>query len=186
MRWRLLPLALLPAVFWSGPLRSQVTGSISLLVAIDLPVTVAEARIEGFPSDEISGILSILLGGNVSASDACEVINVERVSRRKHGPVDNFGAFVQSQLHAGLRGRELAAAIRAEHVARGRGMGKGKARGVANGHRGDHVVEGFSAGKEHRRIEGSKGGRPEGHPAARGGKHNDKGKPAHRSMRPNR
>jgi hypothetical protein len=186
MRWRLLPLAFLTAVFWSGPLRGQVTGSINLLVAIDLPVTVAEARIEGFPSGEISGVLSILLGGDVSASDAYEVINVERVSRRKHGPVDNFGAFVQSQLHAGLRGRELAAAIRAEHVARGRGMEKGKARAVADGHRGGRVVEGFSAGKERRRVKGSEGGRPEGRPAAKGGKHNDNGKPAHRSMRPNR
>ena len=41
----------------------------------------------------------------------------------EHGPTDNFGAFVQSKLDQGLRGRELSDAIRAEHAAHGKGKG---------------------------------------------------------------
>ena len=92
-----------------------------LLLAADLPVSAARARSEGASNDEVRGVLDALRSAKVPAREAREVIDEERSARRRNGPVDNFGAFVQSKLQAGLRGRELAAAIRAEHEARGKG-----------------------------------------------------------------
>jgi hypothetical protein len=48
------------------------------------------------------------------------LFETENKAIREHGPVDNFGAFVQRRLDEGLRGRDLADAIRAEHAAHGR------------------------------------------------------------------
>ena len=44
-------------------------------------------------------------------------------------PKDNFGAFVQAQHRAGLRGRALADAIHAEQARRGMGRGHGQGKG---------------------------------------------------------
>src|SRR5687767_15243513 len=66
----------------------------------------------------------------IPAYEATLVIDTARVVRREHGPVDNFGAFVQSQLAQGKRGRELAAAIRAEHARSGKGNAGRGARGA--------------------------------------------------------
>jgi hypothetical protein len=92
-----------------------------LLLAADLPVSAARARSEGASNAEVRGVLDALRNAKVPAHEARELIDEERSARRRNGPVDNFGAFVQSKLQAGLRGRELAAAIRAEHAARGKG-----------------------------------------------------------------
>jgi hypothetical protein len=92
-----------------------------LLLAADLPVSAARARSEGASNADVRGVLDALRNAKVPAHEAREVIDEERSARRRNGPVDNFGAFVQSKLQAGLRGRELAAAIRAEHAARGKG-----------------------------------------------------------------
>jgi hypothetical protein len=48
-------------------------------------------------------------------------------------PKENFGATVNALLARGLRGRELAAAIHAEHARRGIGQGKGKGQGQGRG-----------------------------------------------------
>jgi hypothetical protein len=92
-----------------------------LLIAADLPVSTARARREGASNAEIRDALDALRSAKVPAHEARQLIDEERDARRRNGPVDNFGAFVQSKLQAGLRGRDLAAAIRAEHAARGKG-----------------------------------------------------------------
>jgi hypothetical protein len=92
-----------------------------LLIAAELPVSAAQARNEGASNQEVRGVLDAMRTAKIPAHEARLVIDEERSARRKDGPVDNFGAFVQSKLQAGLRGRDLAAAIRAEHAARGKG-----------------------------------------------------------------
>lgn len=154
MRTRFLPLVAVMAVLWSSPLAGQTPDWLSrILSAAELPVSTAQARIEGTPSDVINTVLDVLIGAKVPAGEAHEVIDEERAARRENGPVDNFGAFVQSQLAAGLRGRELAAAIHAEHAARGKGPG-GKGQGGVVGGRG---------GKDGAAT-------PSGHGMARGGR----------------
>lgn len=119
---RFIPLALAASVSWSSVAAAQIPDWVTqILAAAQLPVSAAEARREGVPNAEVRAVLDALRGANVPAHEARQVIDEERSARREHGPVDNFGAFVQSKLQAGLRGRDLAAAIRAEHVARGRG-----------------------------------------------------------------
>lgn len=193
---RLLPLAaILVAASWSSPLASQTPDwIIRIQAAADLPVSTAKARIEGTPSEEISRILDILLGARLPADEARGVIDEERAARREHGPVDNFGAFVQSRLQAGLRGRELAAAIRAEHAARGKGRMKGEGRGEGRG--GDHGRAGHeegrgrgnaatsSVGEGGHGAQRSKGGAPEGRSAVNDRKPNENGKPASRPVKP--
>lgn len=124
----LLAFLLLPAASAFAQVPDWVT---QILAAAQLPVTAAEARQEGVPDNEVREVLDALRTANVPAHEARDVFDEGRKARREHGPVDNFGAFVQAKLAAGLRGRELAAAIRAEHAARG----KGKA-GAAKGQSG--------------------------------------------------
>jgi hypothetical protein len=133
---RLSPLVVALSVCWGSTAAAQVPEWVSqLLIAAQLPVSTLEARKEGVPGDEIRAVLEALRTARVPAHDARELIDEERTARREHGPVDNFGAFVQTKLQAGLRGRDLAAAIRAEHEARGKGHagGHGQAKGQSKG-----------------------------------------------------
>jgi hypothetical protein len=118
------PFALLAAslIGWSTPAPAQVPDWVNqILAAAQLPVATSEARREGIGSAEIRAVLDGLRNSGVPAYEAIAVIDTSRAARREHGPVDNFGAFVQSQLAAGKRGRELAAAIRQEHARQGKG-----------------------------------------------------------------
>ena len=163
---------------WSTPAAGQLPDWISqILVAADLPVSTAEARAEGVPSDEIRQVLDVMVAQKLPAHEARDVIDEERAARRDHGPVDDFGAFVQSRLQAGLRGRELAAAIRAEHAARGKGQGKKE--GIREPRPGRPDEPRAGAGEK-----GRKDDRPGGKPEARGKASRDSqpGRPA----RPNR
>jgi hypothetical protein len=92
-----------------------------ILAAAQLPVVATEARNDGVGNADIRSILDALLNNGVPAREAVAVLDTTRKAHREHGPVDNFGAFVQSQLAAGKRGRELAAAIRQEHARMGKG-----------------------------------------------------------------
>ena len=92
-----------------------------ILAAAALPVVAAEAREEGVSSADVRQALEALRGASVPAHEAKDVLDEARKAHREHGPVDNFGAFVQTQLASGKRGRELAAAIRAEHARSGKG-----------------------------------------------------------------
>ena len=121
----------------SRPAVAQVPDWVNqILTAAQLPVVTAEARREGVNDEEIRGVLDAMSKAKVPAHEATAVIDTARAVRREHGPVDNFGAFVQAQLASGKRGRELAAAIRAEH--RRAGKGKGAA---AGGSRADSVSD---------------------------------------------
>lgn len=141
MRHQIHALLILLSVGWSTPLVAQLPDWVNdILRASKLPVATAEARREGVTSDEVRGVLDAMKNAGVKAEEAAAVIDTARAVRREHGPVDNFGAFVQSQLAAGKRGRELAAAIRAEHVRQGRGNAARGASGQGRG-RGDTTAE---------------------------------------------
>ena len=98
-----------------------------ILLAAELPVSAAEARREGAASDQVRQTVNAMSAARLRAHEARDLLDGERAARRAGGggggggPSDNFGAFVQARLAAGLRGRELAAAIKAEHAARGKG-----------------------------------------------------------------
>lgn len=102
-----------------------------ILQAMRLPTVTREARLLGVADRDVRDILTMGRDRRVRAGSMAELFAAENDAIRQHGPIDNFGAFVQSKLDAGLRGRDLAAAIQAEHGARG--MGKGHM-GKADGH----------------------------------------------------
>ena len=107
-----------------------------LIAAAQLPVIALEARNEGKPNNDIGSILEAVRRAGLPAREAAIILDTTRVLHREHGHADNFGAFVQSQLAAGKRGRDLAAAIRAEHARTGKGRGNAAARGGDQGSRG--------------------------------------------------
>lgn len=98
-----------------------------ILASAQLPVAAAEARTEGVSNIQLSDILEMIRRRGLPAEDARYVLEEEVRVVREGGPKENFGAFVQTQLDAGLRGRALADAIHEEH--RRRGMGKPGDRG---------------------------------------------------------
>lgn len=132
---RLIPVLLVGLlVGWSSPSGAQVPQWVSqLLDAAQLPVATAEARREGVFDRDIRAILDAMRRAGVAAHDATPLIDTARVVHRDYGPVDNFGAFVQSQLAAGKRGTALAAAIRAEHARAGKGNAASGAPGAGRG-----------------------------------------------------
>jgi hypothetical protein len=103
-----------------------------ILTSALLPVSAAEARDAGVPDGQVRDILGVLRRTRLPADDAWRVLDEEVRVVREGGPKDNFGAFVQTQLDAGLRGRELAEAIREEHRRRGIGRPEDKAGGRDN------------------------------------------------------
>jgi len=96
---------------------------LGILQAIRLPTVTREARMLGVSDRDVRDILNSGRERRVRAGSMAELFAAENDAIRQHGPIDNFGAFVQSKLDAGLRGRDLAAAIQAEHGARGKGKG---------------------------------------------------------------
>jgi hypothetical protein len=161
--------------------RAQVPGWVTdLLIAVELPVSAAQARTEGVPGDEVRAVLDAMRRASVPAHDARTVLDDARSARREHGPLDNFGAFVQARLDAGLRGRDLAAAIRAEHAARGKGRGAGNATKGQAGSRGKS-----DAPDSARATRGQKGATP-GRPADAGKQPDTKGQSGKRPASPTR
>ena len=92
-----------------------------VLAAALIPGLAVDARAAGAPEKEVAELLEVFRRKSVPASEAKVVLDEQVRSAREHGPVDNFGSFVQARLDEGLRGQRLAAAIRAEHAARGKG-----------------------------------------------------------------
>jgi hypothetical protein len=124
--------ALLATAFIGGsrPAVAQVPDWVNqILAAAQLPVVASEARREGVGNADVQAILDALVGSGVPAYQATAILDTTRAAHREHGRMDNFGAFVQSQLALGKRGRELAAAIRQEHARRGKGN---SGRGTSN------------------------------------------------------
>lgn len=104
--------------------------------AMRLPTVTQEARVLGVPERDLQSVFATAREQRLPAGYLAEVLAVENEAIRKHGPIDNFGAFVQERLKAGLRGRELADAIHAEHTARGMGHGRSAAVGKPDVHHG--------------------------------------------------
>jgi hypothetical protein len=98
----------------------------SIFGSLGLPGAVTEARESGVADATIVEVLERMRRTGVSAADAEEILVQEVEVLRAGGPVGNFGAFVQSQLDAGLRGRALADAIRGEHRRMGIGIPEGR------------------------------------------------------------
>lgn len=104
-----------------------------ILGALALPLKAQALRKAGVGEGEVKAGLNAAKGKKLAAGDAAELLDEAAKATRDHGPVDNFGAFVQAKLDAGLRGRDLAAAIREEHAARGKGKGKSEGKGPPEG-----------------------------------------------------
>lgn len=137
MRYVIPSLLMVLSFDWSIPLRPQLPEWVQqILTAAQLPMVATEARQEGVASDQIRAALEAMRAAGVSPSEATLLMDSARAARREHGPVDNFGAFVQSQLAAGKRGQELAAAIRAEHARQGKGNAAREGKGQPPGARG--------------------------------------------------
>lgn len=184
MHLRRIGLFLAAPVLICRPLEAQTPDWIRrVLAAAELPVSADEARREGAPDGVIRQVLAAMQSANVPAAEAREVLDEERAAMREHGPVDNFGAFVQAKLDAGLRGRELAAAIRAEHQRRGKGP---RERVAQPGNRGGDRGRSGEARDTARDREGRAGTRPGKQPEANEGRANEKGRSAERPTRPNR
>ena len=122
MRYTIPSLLVALSVGWNVPQQAQLPDWVSqILAAAQLPVVTDEARREGLPGDDVRAALEAMRTAGVPSWEATALIDSARAARREHGPVDNFGAFVQAQLAAGKRGQELAAAIREEHARQGKG-----------------------------------------------------------------
>lgn len=117
-----------------APTKAQAApaGSDAILEAIGLPAAAQTLRDRGIPAVEVSVAVTGARNRNMAAGELTVVFRRTAATVAEYGPIDNFGAFVQQQLRAGLRGRELAEAIHAEHARRGIGKGK-KAFGQGQG-----------------------------------------------------
>ena len=108
----------------------------SIWDVLNLPQTVAEGRRAGIPSGSIWSVLDSLRRRGVSGPDAGQIVREEVDAVKDGAPPENFGKYVNAQLARGLRGRELAAAIHAEHARRGIGRGKSHSEGARGKGRG--------------------------------------------------
>ena len=176
-RIRLYGLALITLSTPSFAQRPQRANEI--LAAAELPVSAAHARKEGLSNRDVRQALDAMHAAKVPARDAQMVIDEERIARRTNGPVDNFGAFVQTKLQAGLRGRDLAAAIKAEHAARGKNKAGKKAsvptKGVAKQPQGKKKATVDSTARSQKSAK---------HPAPATKKPNTKARPTGRTAKP--
>lgn len=94
-----------------------------LLKAAQLPKKAEEMRAKGVPENEMKEALNAAKAKGVRPDEMSDAVDEGSKAIDQHGRIDNFGAFVKSKLNDGLRGRELSAAIRAEHAKRGMGPG---------------------------------------------------------------
>lgn len=91
----------------------------ALLRALDLPRVMQRAREAGIPDSSIRGVMDRMRQRGIPAEDATAAVDLEVETVERGGDRANFGAFVRTQVEAGVRGRDLAAAIRAERGRRG-------------------------------------------------------------------
>lgn len=88
--------------------------------ALEIPRIVDSVRKRGVPEGDIASVMGDVMRRGVPANETRDVLAAADASIKAYGPVDNFGAFVQGRLAAGLRGRALSQAIRDEHARRGK------------------------------------------------------------------
>jgi hypothetical protein len=97
-----------------------------ILASLELPAAAQSLRDKGVDKGQVREAMQAAKSKKLKAKEAKGLMKDAGDSVDEHGPIDNFGAFVKSKLDSGLRGRDLAAAIRAEHAARGKGKGHAK------------------------------------------------------------
>lgn len=138
--------------------------------AMQLPAIVDSVRKNAGASEaEVRGVLAEQERRRIPAHEARDVLQAADAAAREHGPVDNFGAFVQAQLASGKRGRALAEAIRQEHALRGKeGGGRTANKSMAAGQgkaadaRGKAAVDASSKGGAAKQAGGSTGAKAKG------------------------
>jgi len=125
--------------------------------AMRLPRTTEEAREAGAPEERVREVLRTGRERGVPAGEMEQILEEENRHLREGGEKQNFGAAVQQMKQQGLRGRELAAAIHAEQVARGMKKadhpGKGKAQGHGRPGSARDDAAGPGRGKRERDVE---------------------------------
>lgn len=137
----LLPLLILGPAALAAQGDAPTSLASRIMAASALPALAQEIRGSGVTGPELTSLLDVFRTKNIPAPDAKVILEEEWTAAREHGPVPGLGSFVQARLDEGLRGRELAAAIRAEHARRGIGgdglsgdaRGKAGERGKADG-----------------------------------------------------
>lgn len=108
-------LALLATVLFTAPVQQGDESLPGILAALQLPALVNEAREAGVTEATLRSVLEGFLRRGVPSEDAALVLREEVDAVHAGANPGNFGGFVQARLDAGLRGRGLADAIRAEH-----------------------------------------------------------------------
>jgi hypothetical protein len=132
-----LRLTMLMTLLAAVPVAAQESVKVlNVLQAVRLPTVTREARGLGVPDRDLQVVFATAREHNIPAGSLADLLSEENDAIRKNGPIDNFGAFVQQKLNAGLRGRDLAAAIHAEHAARGIGKGRPSGAGKPGEHPG--------------------------------------------------
>lgn len=93
----------------------------AIVRALDFPLIMQRARAAGAPDSTLTKVLEAMRSRGLPAHDAAAALETEVEIVEQGGNRDNFGQFVKSQVESGLRGQDLAAAIRAERARRGMG-----------------------------------------------------------------
>lgn len=140
-----------------------------LMKALELPRLAQSLRDKGVADDDVKAAIKGARDKEMHADEVAETFEAADAAVDENGPVDNFGAFVQSKLDEGLRGKELADAIKAEHQAHGKGKGHGK--GGEHGEHGEgaHGEGGHGEGGEHGKSGEHGAGKKGGDKMTRGG-----------------
>lgn len=120
-----------PALFAQGAApvaapqtRVPTAADSAVMRALELPQIFQRARDAGIPDSSLRGMIDAMRRRGIPTEEAIPAVEMEVEAVEAGGPKDNFGSFVRAQVESGLRGQELAAAIRAEREARGMGPGR--------------------------------------------------------------
>lgn len=97
----------------------------AVMRVLELPRILQRARAAGARDTTVQDLMDIIRRRGIPPEEAIPAIELEVETIEAGGNRDNFGAFVRAQVESGLRGRELAEAIRAEKQARGMGRPQG-------------------------------------------------------------
>jgi hypothetical protein len=119
-----------------------------ILDAIALPEKAEALRGSGMSADEVRGALDAAEMAGVSATETTELIDAATSSEDGDAWQGNFGSYVKSQLDSGLRGQELAEAIKAEKSVRKADKEAAKAAGTWKGRSGEGKAKGAEKAAE--------------------------------------
>jgi hypothetical protein len=165
--------SLLGASVWVGAVQAGPGRDLS--GAIELPLRAQALRAAGVAEPEVQGLVKAAGDAGLDAGEGEDLLAATEDAVNERGPIDNLGAFVQSELSSGKRGKELADSIHAEHERRGKGgkggkSGKGKAGEREDGAGGppEHSKAGGKAGDHEGPPEHAQGNGPPEHSKAGG------------------